>query len=784
MVLEKPKFVGQRLPREDAYEKVTGLAKYAVDITLPWMLHGKVKRSPIAHGRLLSIDIQRALKVPGVRAILTAGDVPDTRRSPIKDSPIFAIGKVHYVGEQVAAVAADTVEAAEEAVELIDVQYEELGGVYDPEESMSRIPPIVIHPDRMRLFKGRYHFEIDPSRPNVTAIFRAIQGDTQENMLKAHLVMENEFRAAPVHHFHTETLSAIVSANPDGNVTIWSAHQSPHQLRLEVAEVLQISPSKVRVIIPFVGGGFGNKEVYGSHLELIGAFLSKKTRRPVKMTLSREEAMIASTVRYPFTIRIKDGVSQEGLLLAREITALANGGAYAGALNVPRNLVFAAVSTYNIPNIRLDSIRVFTNQVPSGAFRGFGSAQVAWAIESQMDMIAEKLGLDAIEFRLRNLLKDGDSNAVGEMMSYKHEAEYLRRAAEHIGWGTKPSDHGSWKRGHGLALTNKISTDPGSTAYVRLRDDGIGEVWSSVVEMGQGTHTGLKQIAAEELGLEPALIRIVRPDTDFTPFDPGTYSSHSLFSVGNALKMACDDLKMKLIRKASMMLDTPEENLAVEAGVVTTKDGSGRRLQFTQLFDRGLTRFGALTETGSDFWGMGTWTMKVGPLDPSNWKVPGGRAGGFYSPAAEAAEVAVNIETGQVKVLDFVVVMNIGRAINPGLVEGQIEGSVAMGLSCALAEELCLEAGRILNADLKDYKVQGSLDAVRITFLPEEHPYEGGPYGAKGVGEAAITGVAPAIGNAIYNAVGVRVKDLPITAEKIRKALGEMNRWETSGRQR
>jgi CO/xanthine dehydrogenase Mo-binding subunit len=277
-------------------------------------------------------------------------------------------------------------------------------------------------------------------------------------------------------------------------------------------------------------------------------------------------------------------------------------------------------------------------------------------------------------------------------------------------------------------------------------------------------------MVGEEMGVDLAMIRIVTPDTNLTPFDPGAYSSHTLFSVGNALRIACADLKRKLLEKASQMLDVLPENLEVKGGLVIAKD-SGHRLRFTDLFSRGLMRFGAVTDAGSDFWGMGTWTVPVSHLDPLTWKVPGGRAGGFYSPAAEAAEVAVNLETGQIKVLRFVTVMNVGKAVNPALVEGQVEGSVAMGISCALAEELRIEEGRVVNPDLKDYKLISSLEASRMTFLPEESPLEEGPFGAKGVAEPAITGVAPAIGNAIWNAVGVRIADLPITREKILLAL-------------
>ncbi len=780
--LEAPKFVGQNLPRIDGHEKVSGAAIYTIDMVLPRMLHGKIKRSSIPHGKILSIDIQRALKVPGVKAVITAQDVPDVRRSLVKDIPIFAIDTVRYVGEPVAAVAAEDIEAAEEAVQLIDVQYEELTAIFDTEESLSPNPGVVIHSDRSRFFDGTYgkhnfQFELDPTRPNVSHIFRAIQGDAQEAMTKANTVIENEFRTTPVHAFHTESIGTLASAQRDGSITLWASHQSPHGLRLEVADALGIPPNKVRIIIPYIGGGFGNKN--SSYTDLVAAFLSVKTRRPVRLFFTREEAMVASSVRYPFTIRVKDGVNSDGFIKAREITAIANGGAYgrAGVMNIPLRAIHAAVSTYHIPNIKVEAIGVFTNREPSGAFRGFGAAQSAWAIESQMDIIADQLGLDPIDFRLNHLIEEGNVNALGELMKDKHDAEYLRQAADVVGWENKRIDCGGiWKRGIGFALTNKLSTDPGSTAYVRLRDDGIVEIWSSSTELGQGIQTGFKQIVAEELGVEPVMIKVVKPDTDFTPFDVGTYSSHTLFSVGNALKIACDDLKGKLIKKTSQVLDTREENLMVEGGKVVTNDGSGRQRRFTELFSKGLTRYGAVTETGSDFWGMGTWTVKTSPLDPSTWKIPGGRAGGFYSPGAEAAEVAVNLETGQVKVLKLVVVTNVGKAINPALVEGQIEGSVSMGLTCALSEELCLEAGKIINADLKDYNVLGSIEAIPITFLPHEHSLEDGPYGAKGVGETAIVPVAPAVANAIYNAVGVRLKDLPMTSENVLRELQQKRR--------
>jgi len=771
---------GKSVPRLDGYEKVTGKALYGVDIELPGMLYGKIKRSTIPHGLIKKIDTSAAEQLEGVWAVITGQETPNRLHGTgIADTPIMARDRVRYLGEPVAAVAASSEQLAQKAIGLIRVDYEELPSLVDPEEAVqpTRNPRVIIHPDLSKYETGKiWSALLDAERPNVSTHIKVRKGDVEAGFRAADVILENSFSTNVAHATHTETVCSVTKFEDDGSLTVWSVNQAPYRIQSQLSQALGIPPSKIRVIVPYVGGGFGNKA--NIYTEGIGAILSKKCgNRPVKITLTREEVFLATTVRHPFIIRVKDGVMKDGRIVAREISAILNGGAYAGyaGVTVARNCIFSAVSTYDIPNLKIDVYRAYTNQVPAGAFRGYGGAQMDWAIESQMDLIAKKLRIDPVELRLRNILADGALNGIGERMSGYHPEECLKKAAELIKWGKHEEKvEGPWVKGKGIALGEKYSGEPTSVAHVRLLPDGTLEVFTSAVEIGVGSNTVLAQIAAEEYGVPITNIRLAKPDTYITPFDVGAVSSRQTYNCGNAVRLAIRDLKSRIAEYASKQLGVPLEDVEVKAGKVTFRNSQREPMSVEDLFERRTTRYGAYLQSGNEFWGMGTWSAPTGTLDPDTGQCDTERANGCYTPVAVAAEVAVNKETGHIRPLRFVVVVNIGRAVNPVLAATQVEGAVSMGVGASLYEDLVIEEGKMLNPDFKDYKPPMSGDttySVETIFL--ENPQPDGPYGARPVGEAPILPIAPCLANAIDDAIGVRVTSLPITAEKILLSMGK-----------
>ena len=765
--------VGKSIQRVDGLEKVTGRAKYGFDLQQQGMLHGKTKRSDRPHARIVRIDASEAEKLPGVRAVLIGKDAPaGLHGNVLYDTPVMARDVVRFVGEPIAAVAADTAEIAERAAQLITVDYEDLPAVFDAEEAMKPNPKAVIHPDKASYKRSPiWTPKFDPSRPNIGNTVRVVKGDVERAFGEAEVIVENRFETQIAQHMHMEPTVAIAYVDPYGEVTVWTSHQAPYRLRHQISEALSIPPSRIKVLVVYSGGGFGNKLI--TSIEPICILLSKRTGRPVRMALSREEILTATTVRHPFVIYIKDGVTRDGRIIARDVTAILNGGAYSGSsgMAVGRMSVFAATNNYNIPNLRVNTHRVYTNQVPGGAFRGFGTAQMHWALESQMDEVAHRLGLDPVQLRLKNALRQGDENAIGEIVE-EPTTESLERVAEQIGWDRKkPEPRGPWRMGRGIAYIEKYGSEPNSVAYVRVLDDETVDVFSTVTEIGQGSHTALRQLAAEELGVPVGSVRMADLDTSVTPYDPGQFGSRSTYNAGNAILLACQDLKQKILFHASTKVGLPPGELEVRGMKVHAKGRPEPLLRVTDLYEKSNSRFGAFLRSGGDLMGTATWYVDVGGLDPETGQCTKARANPFYTRGATGAELWVNTETGQTKIERMVTCVDAGRVINPALAWGQVEGCMSMGTSLTLFEELVQNNGKLVNADLKDYKVLGIADSFpsEIHFL--ENAQSDGPYGARGVGEAAITAVAPAIANAIEDAVGVRVRSLPITAEKVLKAL-------------
>ena len=756
--------VGKSVPRVDAVEKVTGKARYSVDLKLPGMLHGKVLRSPYPHARIVRIDTAKAERLTRVKAVVTGDDAPEERVGHIRDRHILARGTVRFVGEAVAAVAADSIEAAEEALELITVDYEELPAIFDAEEAMRPHAPVVVHPDLLTYTLNPLPYPLyrfDPDRPNVYVHRPIRKGDTEKGFGEADLIFEHRFSTPMMQHAALEPHNALAVPEPDGGLTVWDPTHVLYMHKADFSRLFRLPPSKVRVISLYIGGCFGGKA--GFIVPAITTLLALKAKRPVKLVLNRDEVFVDGTSRESMVIYMKDGVKKDGTLVARQMRMILNAGAYSGTTAlVAKNATFGAVGTYRVPNFKVDSYAVATNTPPTGSFRGFGSTEVLWAIESHMDMIAEGLGIDPLEIRKRNLLKEGEEDVLG-MRTYSTGArECLEKVARWIEWDKEPSkEEGPWKKGKGIAVGNKYTMPATrSVVHVKVHQDAAIEVRHSAHEVGQGCNTALAQIAAEEFGTSVDRIRMVFTDTAVTPFDAGTVSSRSTFHTGNALRLACQNVKQQIFKIASEKLGVFPEDLYLKDGVIK---GGDKTMKVAELF----APIGFLLKGGE----LSASSTFVGPLETEDADTgQGKRPVTYYAHGANAIEVMVNVETGEVKVVKNATCFDMGQPINPKLCEGQMEGGMGMGIGGALYEEMVLEKGEVVNPNFLDYKVPSSLDVPsggNVQSMMAPVPHQEGPYGAKGFSEGGLVTVAPAIANAVFNATGVRIRDLPMTKEKV-----------------
>lgn len=783
--------VGKGVTRLDSLEKVTGQAKYCTDITVPGMLYGKVLRSPSAHAKIISIDTSKAERLPGVRVVVTGKDAPEGRYGGyIRDQHILCKDVVRHVGDAVAAVAADTLDIAEKAIDLIEVKYAEVPGIFDVEEAWGTNPPVIVHPElphyEQAVAQGLY-LKLEPERPNVAHHHRIRHGDVEKGFQEADIIMENRFTTARLQHVPLEPHICIVQPEPDGGLTIWSGRQGIFRIKRHFCAAFNLPPSKVRVIASYyVGGAFGSKAMLRA--EPIVALLAIKARRPVRAAFTREEMFSAGGTRIPFVVNIKDGIKKDGTLVARELRALLNIGSYADSgVMICRNCTFGVVGAYRVPNLKVDSYAVYINEPVTTPFRGFGSSQVIWAIESHMDMIAEKLGMDAVEIRKKNLLKEGDINGYGEIVHSIGAKDCLEKVAEYLKWDKKPEEEaGPWRKGKGLALGNKYSVSPTSAmATVKLLGDGVVEVRHSADEIGQGVNTAMAQIAAEELGVTMDKVRVIWADTANTPYFPdGSTSQRTTYNLGNAVWLACQDAKKQIFEIAAKILKAPPDDLRLKDEKIYVKSAAAKSIKLTDIFtaDRPISPggYGDYIENYGEILGRGMWVQgytpedrETGQIDPDSAQ-KGERLASFFGHAAQGAEVAVNLETGEVKILKIGGASDMGFPINPKMCEQQMEGGLGMGLGSALWEEMKMDKGKLLNPNLQDYEIMDPSNMPRNenfkTFMAPA-PHKDGPYGAKGTGETQMTPSAAVIANAIYNAVGVRIKDLPMTREKVFKAL-------------
>jgi CO/xanthine dehydrogenase Mo-binding subunit len=758
--------VGTNIRRADGPLKVTGQVTYTVDIDLPGMLHAKVLRSPYPHARILGIDASAAHAIPGV-IVLTAADLADLDHAfgvALRDQPVVAIDRVRFVGDPVAAVAAETLEAAEAALEMIDVEYEPLDYVMDPEEAMHPAAPVLHERERPRsqMWVG-WPSERFRETLNVCSGYHVERGDLDRAFAGADHIFEDTYRVPPIQHGHLEPHAALASWDERGHLTMYSSTQSPSIVRSQLAEIFDLSENQVRVIVPYVGGAYGAK-VYAK-IEPLVAALARKAHRPVRLVLTREE-VFATAIRHACVVHIRTGVSADGMILARDVRAIYDTGSYADTgPRASKKGGYLAGGPYRIENESLTSYCVYTNKPPAVAFRGFGVPQVCWAYESQMDDIAARLGIDPLELRLKNLVQDGDTFITGDVLTSIGLSEALSSVAAALDWGSAPvaCPRPSVAVGRGIACAIKSTSTPSnSAASVRLNADGSVHLLTSSVEIGQGSTTALSQILADTLSMPVKRVTVSLPDTDVTPFDQSTISSRTTFSMGRAAMDAGHRIRAQLLEIAAEELEAAPEDLEIEDGIVFVRGSSESGLTFADLIKR---HFGS---AAGNLFGDGVFQTRGG-LDPKTGK---GKASATWFYSAAAAEVEVDLETGKVTVRRIATAADVGRAINPVQCHLQNEGSMLTALGSALFEEMVFEGGQPTNSSFLDYNLP-SLEDHPLAFhsILVENPSEDGPFGARGVGESVISPVAPAIGNAVTDALGVRIRDLPISPQRVLDAI-------------
>ncbi len=760
--------IGKTFRRLDYETKVTGRAQYLADMSLPGMCYGKILRSPYAHARIKSIDALRASKIPGVMAVLTRDDIlHDQGIEPyygpvFKDQTIVATEKVRHVGDPVAAVAALTVDAADAALAAIEVEYEELPAVLNVQEALQPNPTLVHETVKLPESGFADLAELKPIEgTNLCTHFKLNRGNIERGFAEADRIFEDTFTLPATQHSFLETHACIAQVDAGGRISVWATTQNPFVVRTQLANIFKVPVSKVRVVVPYLGGGYGGK-VYPK-VEPITVALAQKAGRPVRVVLSREEVFYTIT-KHAAVIRMKTGVKNDGTLVARECEIHLDTGAYAEiGPRVAKKSGYTAAGPYKIPHLKIDSYSVYTNKPPAGAFRGFGVSQSAWAVESQMDIIAAALNMDPLEIRKKNGYDEGDKFVTEETLRAVGLKQCLNQAAESIGWESKKtgetkikndSASGSLRRGKGLACMIKATITPSiSCAVVKLNEDASLSLYSGTVEMGQGSETVLAQIAGKELGIPLDQIQVLGVDTDVVPYDLTTSSSRSTFHMGKAVQLAARDVMRQLAAIAAAEYNVPQEKITFADGKVRLPE---TQVGYAQLmFKRFGMRGGTLVGEGQ---------VKTSTNNESGEK----STSAFWFLAAGAAEVEVDVDTGKFKLVKYATAVDVGKALNPVGCRQQLAGAAITGIGQAMFEEISYDNGQLINPNLVDY-VLPSLGDMPPTIDPicVEVPDPNGPFGAKGIGESALIPVAPAIANAIYDAVGIRIKDLPIKAEKV-----------------
>ncbi|MBF8984225.1 xanthine dehydrogenase family protein molybdopterin-binding subunit [Lutibacter sp. B2] len=767
------KYVGTSVNRVDGIKKVTGDLKYVDDLKFPRMLYAAVKRSTRPHAKIIHIDISKAEKLPGVKVITTGKDFPKRVGLYLEDKNFLAVDKVRYMGEAVAAVAAETEEIAHEAVKLIEIEYEDLPIVTNALDAMKEDAPL-IHPD-LGTYKYASVFAPKPDT-NISNHYKVRKGDVEEAFKKADYIFENDFYVPHIQHCPIENHSAIASVDREGSLTVWASCQSPYAVRLALSVAFDIPLNKIRVLSPAVGGGFGSKA--GTTLEGIVIPLAMKSKgRPVKLTFSRKDEFINSFVRQGMHSKFKTGVMKNGKIIAIKDQYVWDGGAYTEyGVNITKAAGFAAVGPYDIENIWCDSYCVYTNHPVGGPYRGFGMSEIQFGIERNMNIIANELGIDPIEIRRINAQKVGGRTATNAPIDTCGLLDCLDQVLEDFDPNEKVESLSPNKvRAKGIAFGMKAPSMPNnvaSSAIVRLNEDGTAYLLVSAQDIGQGSDTALTQFAAEVLSIPPEKITIKTGDTDHTPYEWQTVASRITYCAGNSVINACEDAKAQLLELASLKLGIYKRDLKLEDGYVVSTIYPDKKVAIADL-SLGLTM-----PDGSGIHGP---IIGRGVFIPPNVKDHDHETGlgdkpvAYWTYGCQGVDIEVDTQTGNIKVLNVVSSFDVGKVVNPTLVEGQIEGAIVQGIGSALWEELKFKDGKPLNPSFVDYKIPTANDMPEMIIKFIENEEKTGPFGARGVSEPAMIPSAPAIANALCDALGITINSLPLTPEKVLNAMKEKN---------
>ena len=754
--------IGKGTPKRDGAEKVTGRTEFLHDLTLPRLAHGAILRTRYPHARVLRIDTSAAEALSGVLAVVTADRVEQHPFGFAKDhlalkGGVADGGKVRCIRDEIAAVAAVTEEIAQEAVRLIRVDYQELPAVFDPESALRPGAPLVHDELGSNLVNLRYQF---------------VHGDVESAFARADVVVEGDYRLNYVTTACLGTMVAIASwsppESPDASVTMWSTTQVPFLYQRDLAEALGITGDRVRVIQPPVGGNFGRGlDLYP--IDIIAALLARRAGRPVKVAFERIEEFIASPTREPCRIHLRTAADRQGRLLARDARVVIDNGAYVSwGSTTPYVMLSTTAGLYRVPAVRFDTSIVYTNNPYSGSMRGYGNLESTFAIEAQMDDLAERLGLDRVEIRRRNATQPGDVNPQGNVITSCAMTECLDVVEREMRKSAGEAPRPGWRRGVGYAAMfhvgggARVYRSDGCGAVLRLDDFGKVSLLTGASEIGQGSETVLAMIVAEELGVPLARIDVINSDTAVKPWDVGVHASRTTFIAGNAALMAARALRGKLLALAASVMEEREEDLELADGLVRVKGHPERSMEYDRVVRAGHFREGGRTLAAEAFY------------DPPNEMLSKdlrGNVSAAYGFAAQAALVEVSEATGQVQVLKVASAHDVGRALNPLAAEGQIHGGIHMGLGYALSEELRIEEGRVINPQFMEYALLTASDMPDIVVHLIETVDVAGPFGAKGLGESGVIPVAAAVANAVKDAVGVRLTELPMTPERVFRAL-------------
>ena len=755
--------IGQRVPKMDALDKATGRVEYGHDVRLPGMLYGKILYSRHPHARIKHIDTSRAKKLTGVRAVITAEDIPQRKFGFGQDNTPLKGGKVRSVRDEVAAVAAIDEETAWEAISLIEVEYEPLIPIFDPFEALESGAPL-IHESR---------------KSNLFEVYDYAHGDGERAFESADVVVEDEFTSPRACYAALEPTFCFAQWDSQNHLTIWTPTQVPFLLQRDLGDALGISGRDVRVMQPAIGGAFGRGlDIYP--IEPICALLAKAAQKPVRLIFTRDEEFQAAAVRQPVKARVRTGAKRDGTLWAREVTMTLDAGAYIswGALE-PLVMMEATASLYRVPHAKFRADVVYTNNQVTGAVRGYGNPQATFFVESSMEHLARELGMDSVEFRLKNANQPNEETPQGLKITSCGMRECLIEAAERIGWeksvNSKQSPvNSNVRRGIGIAATlnvgggARIYRSDGCGATVKVDDFGRVILVTGSTEIGQGSETTLAQIVAEVLGVRLEDVSVLNNDTSVKPWDVGTHASRTTFIAGKAAWIAAHKVKEQILAKAAEMMKVSADVLEMRDRLIRVKNDPSKSMPYDRVVRSMHYREGGIV-VSADGW----YDPPTQLVNKDTWK---GNISAAYGFGAQAAEVEVDLETGKVRVIKIVAAHDVGHAINPMAVEGQIEGGVTMGMGYALTEELQVKDGRVLNPTLLDYRVPTALDLPEIEAVIVETEDPEGPFGAKGVGEQPTNPTAAAIANAVYDAIGIRLTSLPLTGERVLRAIKDNER--------